>query len=172
MQNFIEKYEEKLKENVYLKKREKYFRKLVRDNELCLSINWLTDLNKIDLSQLKTDISLDNFPDDYKIIWSNTDTICEKMFKNSNKAFPKDKLWVKRSRDPQTIVRLLDFIENGNNLIPPIFTIPNDTLLVIDGNHRFALFRFLKIIEIPFIIKKTEIKQLVKIELKYWENKI
>jgi hypothetical protein len=94
--DLIRKIEKAQKENSYLKEREKHFRRIVRAKKLSLTIEWLTKFESINLSALKTPLDLVNLPNNYQIIWANTDTLCENMGKGMAKIFPKDNLWEHR----------------------------------------------------------------------------
>lgn len=157
------------RETAYLRKREKHFRKLTKANRLDLTISWIADLDSIDLSQLKSPLQLKCFPDDYRILWAKTDALCEAMGEGMSKVFPKNRLWVKRS--PFKITEGLDFVDKGNMLIPIILqVIPDGRIIVLDGNHRFALSRYLKIDEIPFLMDNTSIERLNGIGIEYRVN--
>lgn len=63
------------------------------------------------------------------------------------------------------MIRLIEFIESENKLIPPIIlNLNNNKWTFLDGQHRVALFLHLGISKAPFLIRKNQknhIKELI-----------
>ena len=137
----------------------KEYKRRIKNGDFSLDIQWETNINKIDLSRLKSSLIDDlknNLKQDYEIAILNLDKVVSRHCNNPDKVYPKDKLWVERQ--PHTIARLIEFIESGNKIIPPIIQpIDDKNLAIIDGNHRIALCRFLKLNNVPFLLMKRHI---------------
>jgi hypothetical protein len=59
------------------------------------------------------------------------------------------------------LIELIEFVERGNQLIPPIIrNIFNDEWKIFDGQHRVALSLKLEITSIPFLIRLDQMKYL------------
>ena len=57
------------------------------------------------------------------------------------------------------MIRLVNFIKEGNKIIPPIIRYINDTTwAIVDGQHRIGLCLHLDIRTIPFLIRKDQTK--------------
>lgn len=157
---FIREREEQQMEFKHLDLKVKEYEKQIKSGDFSLDIQWEMDIAKIDLDPLKTSLIDDiknNLVQDYEIVMLNLDKVVSRHCNNPDKVYPKDKLWVKRQ--PHTIARLIEFIENGNKIIPPIIQpIDNKNLAIIDGNHRISLCRFLKLNNIPFLVMKKHIQ--------------
>lgn len=154
---FIKKKQEQQMEYSHLEEKTKEYRKRIKSGCFHLTIEWETDITAINMDRLKTPL-LDeikrNLPLDYKIVLLDLDNVVKFYCKNPDKVFPKNDLWV--IRQPHTIARLIEFIENGNKLIPPLIQTNENRISIIDGNHRIALCRFLRIEKIPFLIPKKD----------------
>ncbi|MDL2222673.1 hypothetical protein LJB98_01065 [Bacteroidales bacterium OttesenSCG-928-M11] len=148
-------------EYLHLEEKVKEYKKRIKSGSFQLAIEWETDITAINLDNLKTpliDEIKNNIPFDYKIVELDLDKVVECHCEKSDKIFPKDNLWV--IRQPHTMARLIDFVEGGNKIIPPLIEANGDKILIIDGNHRIALCRYLKIEKIPFLISKNSFSLL------------
>jgi hypothetical protein len=148
-------------ENTRLRGRVKEYKSKILKNEFKLNINWQKDINNVNLSDLKSPLSEDliaNLTDNNLIIELNLDKIVNSACEDANKVFPTDKLW--KVRASENIVRLIETIESEIKIIPPIIKfLENNTVAIIDGNHRIAISRFLKLEKIPFIISKDDLSK-------------
>jgi hypothetical protein len=67
-------------------------------------------------------------------------------------------------RSDRKIVKILEYLESGHPLSPPVIDISeNDILLFYDGNHRVALARFLGFDVILFFVRTLNIERLKKL---------
>lgn len=58
-------------------------------------------------------------------------------------------------------LKLISFVENGHNLIPPIIiNIAGKKWSIFDGKHRIALCLKLKIETIPFLLRKRDLQNI------------
>ena len=158
---FFKDKEDSEKQCIYLEKKAKDYKRKMKKGSLNLVCRWETDINKIDLDQLNTQLIEDikkNLTKDYVIEILNLDNVVLKVTPTPEINFPKDKLW--ENRQNYIIARLIEFIEKGGILIPPIISpiVEKNIIAVIDGNNRIALCRFCKLKEIPFIFQKKYIK--------------
>lgn len=154
---FIKKKQEQQMEYSHLEEKAKEYRKRIKSGCFHLTIQWETDITAINLDNLKTSLIDEikhNLPLDYKIVQLDLDNVVRLHCEKPDTIFPKNNLWA--IRQPHTIARLIEFIENGNKLIPPLIQTNRNRILIIDGNHRIALCRFLRIEKIPFLIPKKD----------------
>ena len=155
--NEYEKMQLAILENTRLAKKVLEYKKIIKEGNFKLNIKFETDIKEINLNALKTDLSDDLKADiiNYEIVYLDLDKVIAKHAKASaDELYSKENLWVKRQ--PENIARLIEFIESGNKIYPPIIH-PHeyDDLAIFDGNHRIGLFRFLKLSTIPFLVKKS-----------------
>lgn len=152
-----EKMQDAMKEIQRLDDKVKEYKKRIKAGDFELNIEFETELSKIKLSNLKTPIdqTIIDIEKDYEIVWLDLDKFVSRHVTKPDKIYPKDNLWAKRT--PSNIARLVEFVEGGNKLYPPIVE-PiekyND-IAIVDGNHRVALLRFMKVSKVPFLIKKS-----------------
>lgn len=151
-----------------LSKKEEIYKEQTNNNKLNLELKWQDQMTVIDKEFLFSKVKVDgfeNFEENFTVEYLNLDRILNYHCENDEKVFPKDKLW-DTCRNNRKITKLISYIEKGNTLCPPIidFTFVEltntEVFALYDGNHRIALSRFLKIKEIPFIIRKTNLQRI------------
>lgn len=139
-----------------LDKKVKEYKRRIKQGQFELEINWECDISEIDLNVLKTPLADDikeRFLTNYSIINLRLDEVLKRVCKKPDRIFPKENLWAERQ--PHNIARVLECIEGGIKIIPPLIQPSNDKFVVIlDGNHRIAVSRYLKLEKIPFIVEK------------------
>jgi len=131
-------------------------------------IKWQNSLNKVDKDFIFTTLERDkfpNFPESYVVQKFNLNDLLFIYCGSSEQAeelYSTNQLWDTKSyRNNRKTTKLVDYILNKNSLCPPIIDFTNKThneeglILFFDGNHRVALCRYLGMVEIPFIIKKS-----------------
>jgi len=162
-------------ETLRLARLEKNYKEREKTNNLDLKIKWINSTKKINEEILSKGIEkefLPTYSKDFIIKKFNLDKVLNYIFEaeEANVIFPKDKLYGDKNRFDINITKVIDFIENKKTVCPPLieFTINKD-LAIKDGNHRIALCRFLKLKSIPFLIRKTDLKELKKrkVDFKY-----
>tara|TARA_R110002050_G_scaffold36752_1_gene91771 strand:+ start:352 stop:903 length:552 start_codon:yes stop_codon:yes gene_type:complete len=173
--DFQKNYDKRLKENLELSKLEKVYKESTKKGKLNIDLIWNEKINEIDDVFFYENLSKEKFynlENNYIIEILDLDKVVDlncggKV--NSNKAYPKDKLWGTIRLD-SNITKLIKYIKSGKILCPPVIIYrPNeyssgkDIFTICDGNHRIALSRFLGLKTIPFIIKKEEIDKIRKI---------
>jgi hypothetical protein len=153
--NYLKEKEEREIESKRLDKKLAEYKKKIKDGNFSLTIDWETDITKINLNTLKTSLIEDiknRLVSDYSIVWLDLDKVVALVSQKPDSVFPKDNLW--KRRQPETIARVIEFIEEKNKIIPALIQpVDKNTLAIIDGNHRIALCRFLKLDKIPFIVE-------------------
>ncbi len=160
VRKMLEQREIRVKE-MELKKAE--LKKQIKNNKFPIKeINWHTEMTNIDFSLS----DYDGKPiDEYEIIYLPTDRVANLYINKADKKFPINKLFGLRT--DSKIIKLIEHLEKGEKVTPPIIRYVNSKYPIMfdQGNHRFALSRFLKLKEIPFIIEKKDaekIKALLK----------
>jgi hypothetical protein len=120
-------------------------------------INWHLEMKDIDFS-LSDYEGKEN--KEYEIINLPTDKVAHFYIKDADKKFPKDKLF--GIRTDAKIIRLIEYLQQGGKVTPPIIRYIDYKLPIMfdQGNHRFALSRFLKLNDMPFIIEKKDIEKI------------
>ena len=126
-------------------------------------IEWETDLNKIDLSVLRSQTGI-NLDDEFQKVWIDKLDVVDKS--KSIDEFHDIEMWqLKRDffKDKATL-ELIEFIEKGNKLIPPLYIKPlyfcGETFSYSqihdvyrsDGGHRLFVSQFVSLNEIPIIM--------------------
>lgn len=122
------------------------------------NINWHCKMEDVDFSVLRDFSGWENKK--YEIIYLPTDTVAHLYISNSNKKFPKNKLF--GIRQDIKIIKLVDHLLSGEKVIPPVLRYVGGKYPIMfdQGNHRFALARFLNLESIPFIIEKCDIDKI------------
>jgi len=152
---------EGLKENKRLSAKISTYKKRIKGGDFNLKIEFETESSQIKPDELKPPLLLEESMfviTDYEVVWLDVDKVVHRNVKRPHVLFSQERLW--GIRCPIRMARLIEFIEAGNKLFPAIIE-PlgiNDTVLIIDGNHRIALFRFLKLSRAPFLVKKKHIR--------------
>jgi hypothetical protein len=147
-----------LRENKRLSVKIKEYKKRIKAGDFNLKIEFETEPSQLQQGELIMPVNdVTVVMNEYEIVWLDIDKLVHRNVSKPHLLFPKDRLWVIRS--PLKMARLIEFIEAGNKLLPPIIE-PlgrNEDVVFIDGNHRIALFRFLKLSKAPFLVKKKHI---------------
>jgi hypothetical protein len=120
-----------------------------------LDVFFQTDLRKIDLKKLTTaavqDLSISN----YEIANLKVSKVLDNLVPRDRERILKKTIFC--SEKPFKTIKLIEYIESGNKLIPPILEPISKTELTIrDGFHRLALFCFLNLKEVPFLIPTSK----------------
>ncbi|MEZ4721940.1 MAG: ParB/Srx family N-terminal domain-containing protein [Flavobacteriales bacterium] len=157
MDEFFLKQEQNRKEFARLRaKAEEYNRQIV-DGEFKLDIEWELDISRIDLADLRTSLNdelRDRLDKDFLIRLCDLDKLLVSYCENPDKTFPTNSIW--GDRQPADMARLVEFVESGNKLYPPIIRpLDASTITILDGHHRIALSRFLRMSEIPILLEIT-----------------
>jgi len=156
---------ERQEESRQLKQLEQKYRREIKKNPSMISISWETDKGRIHLHNLRSNLSPEFhtiFEDSYTLTWLNLDDLLDELIGNSDKLFPKTKLWNQGNRDDSNITRLIKFSLDGNKFYPPLLNLPGNGIQ--DGNHRIALSRFLKWTCIPFLVPSDKISNLTHLK--------
>jgi len=171
LEKFRLQFEERQRIGIELAEKEEIYKERTNNKKLNLELKWqdkITDIDK-DFLFSKVEIEgLENFEENFTVEYLILDRILDYHCDDDEKVFPKNKLW-ETCRNDRKITKLISYIEEGNILCPPIidFTFVEltntEVFALYDGNHRIALSRFLKIKEIPFIIRKTNLKRIREI---------
>jgi len=147
----------------HLEKMVKIYKKRINKGIFKLTVQWETNISNMDFDKLKskyTDIRKNILLSESQVIYLNLDKVVARNCSNPDGIFPKDNLWA-AERLPNKIASLVEFIENGNLVIPPIIeTNGNESLQIVDGFHRIAICRFLQLEEIPFLIENRLIQYI------------
>ena len=108
-------------------------------------------LPEMPMSALKTEITEDIL-NGYVITFLDIDKVLNHIHNgNIYKKFVLD----------NKMTELVQFIREGNLLIPPIIrNISNNNWTILDGQHRIGLAYHLGIMTIPFLIRKDQIKYI------------
>lgn len=156
IEKFIKEREKHQMEFQRLDQKASEYKEQIKNGTFNIEIQWETDITQISLDKLRTsliDEIKNNLITDYEIVNFDLDKVVNRHCTNADNIYPKNNLW--KLRQPHDIARLIEFVENGNKIIPPmILPTSNTTIAILDGNHRIALCRFLKLSHIPFIVKK------------------
>lgn len=158
-EKFKVEYEQKQIRANALNKRQKELEKLIKKDQFPLKeIHWHTEMKDVDFSVL------DDFggweDKDYQIIMLPTDKVANLYISNADKKFSKKKLF--GIRTDSKIIKLIEHLETGKKVIPPVIRYVGHKYPIMfdQGNHRFALARFLNLAEIPFIVEKSDIERI------------
>ncbi len=158
--NYFEEMERAKIEFARLDKLAELYKERLKGNNLNLDIQFETDLAKINLSKLNTSLNDDivnSIATDYVVVFLDLNKVVGKHVTDPEKFYSTKNLWTKRQ--PHNIARLIEFIEAGNRIYPPIIQpIENKDLAIIDGNHRIGLLRFYGVNPVPFLVKKDLLK--------------
>jgi len=147
---------EEEKENQRLAEKVKEYKARVLEGNFKLKIVFETDISKIDVKKLRTEIN-DDLVRDYDLIGLNIDKVVSRVRKDFEKIFSKTELFA--MKEYIDTARLIEFIEAGNKICPPILTpIDKDTIVIRDGNHRIGLLRYLGYSPVPFLVRKNHLK--------------
>ncbi len=168
----LAKYQQKMKkeqeEIIKYNEMEANYRERLKQGNLKIEIIWRDETSKLDMDFLKSILNktfFDDFKQNFSVVKLQLDRIlnfhCESE-EEANTVYPKDRLWdYGIGRSDTKIVKILEYIESGQPLSPPIIDISdNNLLLFYDGNHRIALARFLGLNEIPFAVRTKNIERL------------
>ena len=131
----------------------------IRDKKFPIKkINFHTEMKDVDFTVL-TDFDLWQ-EKKYEIIMLPVDTVAKLYISNPGKKFPKNKLFGTHS--DVKIINLVEFLQNDNKVIPPVIRpVGGKYPIMFDqGNHRFALARFLKLKEMPFIVETKDVQKI------------
>lgn len=164
-QEKIETEREEIKK--YHKKEAKY-KKLIKQDKLKIKILWRDETSKLDMNFYNTIFNKDIFEDikqNFSVLILDLDRVLNFHCGSEEEAksiYPKDRLWnIEIERIDFKMVKLIEYIESGELLSPPVIDISDDNIfLFYDGNHRVALSRFLGLKEIPFVVRKSNIERL------------
>ncbi|MGZ4047708.1 MAG: hypothetical protein ACXVPU_07115 [Bacteroidia bacterium] len=151
--------EERKIRSVALDKKHKELEQLIGENKFPLTgISWHTEMKDVDFSVLDDFEGWEN--KEYEILWLPTDKVADLYISTADKKFPKEKLF--GIREDYKIAKLVQHLENGEKVIPPVIRyVGGERPIMFDqGNHRFALSRFLKLSEIPFVIEKCDVSSI------------
>lgn len=150
------KREAQKKEIERLNKKVEEYSKKINDNTFSITINWETNLPRINLKDLFTDISdeiLDKFPNQFYITYLDLDKVANYCCSEPDTIYPKDNIW--KNRNPHAMARLIEYVEKNKNVIPiMIRPVSYNQISIMDGHHRLALARFLYLKNIPFLVEK------------------
>jgi hypothetical protein len=170
LENYRLQFENEQKENLKYIELEAKYKQLIEQDKLDIELTWRDKTSNLDMDFLESKLNKDFFDDfkqNFSVVKLQLDRVlnfyCESE-EEANRIYPKDKLWDDDiGRSNRKIVKILEYVENGNPLSPPIIDILNNSLLFYDGNHRVALARFLRLNEIPFAVRTSNIEILNKL---------
>ena len=134
-----------------IKKRHKHSKKR-QDNMNSIALNksnvkFHDKISKMPITQLKTEITEDIL-NNYDIVNLNIDKVLSQI--DGGQIYKKFEM-------DEKMIRLVNFINEGNKLIPPIIrNITKNKWTIFDGQHRIGLFLHLGITTIPFLIRKDQ----------------
>ena len=138
-----------------LKLKVQEYEKKVEENTFALNIEFITKTEEMPISLLRTEISQDVVRD-YDVVYLSVDKVVSNIDRDPN-LFSKEKLFV--LKEFTDTARLINLIETGTKVIPPIIIHVNKGLWkIFDGSHRIGLMRYLQITTAPFLIRKNDIK--------------
>lgn len=175
VQKFLE---EKLANEAYFRQLsvdEAEYKKKDKSFLLNLNIQWCTKVSEIDTTFLFEDrkftlLDADTFFDAYTVVKINVDKVLNLLFDDISyieRRYSKTKLWDQSDRENYKYTELLNYINDGRALCPPILIYreneySNGKLVfnIIDGNHRTAFSRYIGLQEINFLIHKNDWKNL------------
>lgn len=146
-------------ENERLRELAEEYKRRTEEGELNLNIQWAEVLDLEMLDALQTPL-----PDDYKqslleeftMIHLNLENVLTAYCDVVEHVFPQNELWTIRSNE--NIAQLIEIIENGTLLVPPILNVTDERADVLDGKHRVALCRYLGLETIPFLVKNDQLE--------------
>lgn len=159
LEAFKKEYEQRQISSTELNKKQKVLEKLIKTDQFPLKeINWHTEMKDVDFTVL-TDFALwEN--KEYEIIYLPTDRVAHFYISKADKEFPNNKLF--GVRQDVKIIKLVEHLQSGKKVIPPVirFVGGKYPIMFDQGNHRFALARFLKLEAMPFIMEKSDIDKI------------
>jgi len=173
LEEFKIEYENRQARNIELSELEKKYRKWTVNNELSLELDWQDEISKIDKEFLFKTVTLEGFDkleQNFTVEYLDLDKVLNFHCKGEDEAlklYPKNKLWTTAHRTDSKITRLIEYILDGKTLCPIVIGCqPNEysngehVFSLHDGNHRAALCRYLKIKEIPFLIRREQVDKI------------
>ncbi|PRP65843.1 hypothetical protein [Nonlabens agnitus] len=171
-------WEEKLANEAYFRRLsadEVEYKKKDKSFFTNLNIQWCTEVSEIDTAFLFEDrkftlLDADIFFDAYTIVNINIDRVLNFLFDDASfieRRYSKTKLWDQTDRENYKYTKLLNYINDGQALCPPILSYRKNefsdgklVFSIIDGNHRTAFSRYIGLQEINFLIHKNDWKNL------------
>lgn len=143
-----------LKEEKRLFSKSLEYKEKSSNSKLKLDVSFQRDVSEIDFRNHRT-VEIQHLnPSDYKIVDLNLDKVLDAVFSiiepDYASSFSKDSLLCDIH-----MARLIEFIEKGNAIAPPILELAGKTVILRDGKHRMGLLRFLKFKTIPFLVNKN-----------------
>lgn len=115
-----------------------------------LTVHFYDNIAEMPFENLRTEIT-DDILNDYNII-----ELCIGKVKSKIDSGQSD--YTKFNLDTH-MIRLVEFIKAGNKVIPPIIiNISENNWTILDGQHRIALFLHLELCNVPFLIRKNQMK--------------
>ena len=166
-----EKLKKEQEENLRLIRKEEHYKNLIKKGDFNIQIKWRDKTSELDMEFYKKIFDnnfYEGFAASFSVVYLQLDRVLNfhcKSEKEADKIYPKNKLWdYSIGRSNRTTVKLLEYIESGNALNPPVIDISEGNIILFyDGNHRVALARYLGLSEIPFAVRTVNIERLKKL---------
>ncbi|MCP2027396.1 hypothetical protein L1276_002553 [Flavobacterium sp. HSC-32F16] len=141
-----------------LRRKAKGYKRRTKAGNLLLDIQWAETLDMKMLDALQTPFEDDykqSFLDEFTVINLNLENVVAAYCDVVEDVFPCNNLWTIHT--DESIARLIETIEKGTQLVPPILNITNAEVNIVDGKHRVALCRYLGLQTIPFLVKNDQL---------------
>jgi hypothetical protein len=138
-------------------KKKKEYESLIQKGALEWHPEWIDEIpsmSLLNLKSMKNPELIEEVETNFCVVWMDLRKVISKLAEYPEDIYPTTNLWWKGGRSDESIVDLIDFVKEGNKLIPPIIDVTASLWNVYDGNHRIALCRFFKITCMPFLVKK------------------
>ncbi|MEM1409051.1 MAG: hypothetical protein AAGG59_19860 [Bacteroidota bacterium] len=165
------KLESDRKENAMWNEKENEYKKLYDQGKLKIEVRWKDNWSDLDFKYLETAFAedfLEDLLENFTVMKLDLNKVLVKHCgnqKEANKTYPTKRLWDSDiGRSDRKMTKILEFLKNGQTLSPPVIDInENDVILWYDGNHRAALARYLGCVNIPFLVRKSNIDRLTNL---------
>ncbi|WP_343707298.1 hypothetical protein [Flavobacterium sp.] len=164
MKEGIRKFLKREEQNKYYAAKEEEYRGRTATNNLQLDIQWADRTEAVDVDFLVSRLTIDgfeNFEENFMVINLDLDQVVNYVCEGedlANEMYSIDKLWDTNQCETK-IIDLITYVEEGKIVCPPVIDVVSDSgkdlLVIYDGNHRIALSRYLRLVSIPFIVRRT-----------------
>lgn len=115
------------------------------------NVKFHNKLSEMPVKQLNTEVT-DDILNNYFIAILNIDKVLSHIY---------DGQVYKKFGMNERMIELINFIKEGNELIPPIIRYINkNEWTIFDGQHRIRLFLHLEITTVPFLIRRDQVKYI------------
>jgi hypothetical protein len=128
-----------------------FYKTQVSQGSFNLSIIFESNTSKMNFIDLLTKEVHHYNSNDFTVIYLNPYKVSKAIASDFEKVYSKTELFA-MSEGIKT-ARLIEFIEAGNKIIPPIIEPIHNNLAIRDGNHRLGLMCYLNMVSAPFLVK-------------------